>query len=436
MERRPIKKLYYKIDFTLASSLALGSGEENYTDKDIARDSSGVPYIPGTSLAGVYRSLFDDAVADKYFGYVEDFSGVTQASRIITYDATLQDKSYFVKKRDCVGLDEWRTAITGNKFDFEVLEPGVKFVTYMEQDVYQDDVCLADVIADAWTRDRILLGAKTMRGHGRVKDVKISAKAFDMTDSADVQAWLDFDMYDYKCWQGDCQWVKDAELCSAYDSDDIGMELSLDLIQEGPLVIRVYTTDVSKDENKSLPDYNQITYTKGNVPFIPGTSWAGVFRHRLQELGKVNVESYFGTHKGDKCKSRISFSESAIVDSKFKEISRNAIDRFTGGTVQSALFKEKVVYGGKTSLKITVKGDCDAAFRESLASAIIDLHMGFLTVGGEGSIGYGLFSVDKITCNNSELQVPSKDSILSDPDVATSLYQSIVRAMENADNNI
>ena len=61
---RKIKK-YYRIEFELTSPLAVGSGENNLTDKDIVRDSRGIPYIPGSSLAGVYRSLFAGETPDR-----------------------------------------------------------------------------------------------------------------------------------------------------------------------------------------------------------------------------------------------------------------------------------------------------------------------------------------------------------------------------------
>ena len=60
-------KKYYRIQFQLTSPLAVGSGENHLTDRDIVRDSRGIPYIPGTALAGVYRSLFPKEIAEQYF---------------------------------------------------------------------------------------------------------------------------------------------------------------------------------------------------------------------------------------------------------------------------------------------------------------------------------------------------------------------------------
>ena len=46
-----IVKKYDRIEFELISPLAVGSGENKATDKDIVRDSSRQPYIPGSTLA-------------------------------------------------------------------------------------------------------------------------------------------------------------------------------------------------------------------------------------------------------------------------------------------------------------------------------------------------------------------------------------------------
>ena len=43
MEEKIKKKVYYRINFVLASPLLIGCGNNNYTDNDILRDSNNVP---------------------------------------------------------------------------------------------------------------------------------------------------------------------------------------------------------------------------------------------------------------------------------------------------------------------------------------------------------------------------------------------------------
>ena len=138
------------------------------------------------------------------------------------------------------------------------------------------------------------------------------------------------------------------------------------------------------------------------VPVIPGTTWAGAIGHRMK-LFYPNVSKYFGKGGEDgKIRSKIFFSESQLKNSVSKVISRNAIDRFTGSTVDGALFTEQIYYGGTTVLEIyfDLYKEIDLDFIKSLAVALSDLHEGLLAIGGGTSIGRGIFKVKKV--NDSE----------------------------------
>ena len=140
---------------------------------------------------------------------------------------------------------------------------------------------------------------------------------------------------------------------------------------------------------------------KEELPTIPGTSWAGAFIHRMKDFGmsvqemKDNFGFVMGEGKNDKGISKVRFSETEIHGAKEKILSRTSIDRFTGGAVDEALFTEKTYYGGTTTLDISWLGkeDMPPEIMDYLAAALTDLHYGFLAVGGEASIGRGLFSI-------------------------------------------
>lgn len=405
MAEKIIKKIYYRITFTLASPLMVGSGENQYTDKDIVRDANGDPYIPASSIAGVCRSaLGDDNKINQYFGFVKinrgDNNSSQKDSALIFYDGKIlfrnNTETYFTSVRDSVKLDEFKTAVEGAKFDMEILEPGTRIRTYLEQSFYtQDDVDYAGIAAGCFLNNRLVFGAKSMRGYGEIKDAEVEFNEFDLTDKEDVRKWLAFDLYKCNVWiTYKPELTKEAKT------------LTIALQPRYGISIRKYTTAVStKDETN--PDYSQLTshFENGAVePVIPGTTWAGAFLHQMRILGmpQNELEDLFGyvhtDRSGKKTKSSIRFSESRIRRSKKKKLSRNAIDRFSGGTVDSALFTEETRYSGETELKITIT---NAAKINSngmcfLAAAITDLHYGYLAVGGETSIGRGLFTVTQI----------------------------------------
>lgn len=424
-------KRYYKIEFKLASALSVGGNSSYATDKDIIYNGKGIPYIPATSLAGIYRGFFDEKTANKYFGN-KNVNNITE-SKIYVYDAEMKNDKYNVSKRDCVGLDKWKTSIKGAKFDFEIIEPGAEFVTYIEQDVWENkvddeviiDENVSDLIADMWFENKIRIGGKTTRGLGAVKDVTVKMKSFSFKSADEKNEWLDFDVFDDNAWNGAIIWNSENDNTEHWSycakNDTIKIKLDMDLIS--PITVRKYTTEVSE------ADYMQLTFKRygangeENVPVIPGTSWAGTFRHhivdRLKMCSNEAVNKAFGyCDKASSKKSSIIFSESIIEGGKSKLVSRNSIDRFTGGTVENALFTEIVHYGGKTLLEIEISKACGEDFFKAIAVTIVDINEGFVAVGGETSIGHGIFKITGIECNGRKIEMspnPEKlyDNIIS-----------------------
>ena len=397
------KKKYYKIVFELEAPLAIGSGDNESTDKDLIRDANGCPYIPASSITGVIRDILtkkDKDKAKEYFGDVEINRGkkedvLMSESRIVFYDATISAGTPRITVRDSVALDDYKTAKKGAKFDMEVLEPGVKFTTFIEQnytsEAYED---YGQEIARVFLYEKPLFGGKSMRGYGAICNTAVSERTFDL--SKDAEDWLEFDLYD-----AGTEW-SNSEISDNKKEGEI-KEITLHLELKGGLSIRRYTTKVSKGEN-SEPDMEQLTVGKEQIPVIPGTSWAGAISQRMKEFGIIKGEkgSIFGFVDGEgkdsKARSRISFSESQISSGDFKIISRNSIDRFTGGTVDGALYTEKTYYGGETDLKIGWHSNesIPDLEKKALAAALTDLHYGFLSVGGETSIGRGIFTITAI----------------------------------------
>lgn len=401
---RILKKQLYKIEFSLASPLAIGSGENDLTDKDIVRDSRRKPYIPASSIAGVCRAMLNEE--DDIWGKVEGENSID--SLLIFYDGELQN-DVTISVRDSVALDEYKTAKPGAKFDMEVVETGARFKTYIEQSfVSEDDDMIAYQISQLFLNKLVKFGGKSSRGYGNICDVSVegfevlfqgNATKFDKLKTLSVDTWLDFDIYSNS--END-NWTKiDRENVTTKNTHAC---ICLDLDLVGGISIRRYTTDAydAKSEN-AKPDFVQLTI-KDNIPVIPGTSWAGAFEHNIRKLlgSKYNEEEWinaFGVvnaNKGLKKKSKIAFSESQITNSVSKIISRNAIDRFTGGASDGALFTEQTYYGGNTSLFIEFEDQIDEYIAKALAASIVDLHCGLLAVGGETSIGRGQFVIKNV----------------------------------------
>lgn len=456
-------KVYAYIKFENVSPLAIGTCQSTVTDKDLLRDSKGNPYIPGTALTGVYRTFFrkndEDNEQKKYFGYVgrvteadsksadedngsadetekkESQSGAAE-SKLVVYDGVFYGNSgkAQVGIRNGVGLDQFRTAVEGAKFDYEVLEPGFVFWTALEYTTTEGtkdkpNMEPVDRILAAWETGRIAVGGKTTRGLGRLKTLEMKTVVFQLPEQMDD--WLRFDLYadavnqgrkkeKWKEWKIECRKQTEQKEKNCQQMEEGNAVITLRLKQEGPVTVRVYSTEVAKkkEEGKTLmqplADYAQLMFQeKGGaeqkeVAVIPGTSWAGAFRHNMAaQLGmdwntaKGVLEELFGRIQSSgngqpSMRSKIWFSETYFRNGQSKLVSRNAIDRFSGGAANRAraLFTEKMYYGGTDGiLTIVIPRNLQSDLLRALAISIADLHEGFLSVGGNVSVGHGLFSV-------------------------------------------
>lgn len=445
-----IKKHYLKITFQLDSPLCIGSGRNDITDQDILRDARGIPYIPGSAVAGVIREacqgIMDEKAWKHYFGYSSTNTGNKFnseddiiESQIIFYDATLvgdnKDKDgnpkYRISQRDGVALNEYKSAKKQAKFDREILEGDCKFQTFIEISEEQSDINekvkaheVLINIAKIWKETDIRFGAKTTRGFGKICNVEIIRRSFELVKNPDngLEDWLEFNLFDDDSWEvGDSyedmlKTLNEDKKWTLKDSKKLSLKLKL----EGGLSIRRYSTECSDEE--SSPDQEQLTTVKFDkngseeVAVIPGTTWAGAIGHRMEELidcskvkkierDKDDIQTYyyFGTVNGKvKEKSLVYFSESKLTGGQFKKMSRNAIDRFLGSTAEGALFTEKIYIGGETTLDIGFGDPYNTAvvysddFINALAATLTDLHEGYLAVGGATSVGRGIFSILEI----------------------------------------
>lgn len=434
------KKSYLLIRFKLSSPMLISNGIDNQTDNDLLLNSSGRPYIPATTIAGVLREMLQERGIDTvhYFGFVKianelDPSSWQKESRLVFRDGILLHDDFKISIRHSVALDQYKTSKDGAKFDMEILEAGSEFETVIEQNLTGDDKDVLDRIAHVWRDETLRFGAKSTRGFGKIQVIEIIRKDFNFKDQEQVRSWLLFDVSDEKCWKNNGEGSVNCEN-SAEQQNEMVLRLKLKL--KSGLSIRTYTTDiVPKSNNSNGPDFKQMTaYDPNNEihAVIPGSTWAGAFRSRIMSLtpkeyqdtckncfGYVREEKE-GRNKGrkptaDKKKSLIVFDESFVYGGVDKDLSRNAIDRFSGGTIDGALFTESSHYYGTCDLNITFRkpenSNYPQHFLNAFAAAITDLHYGYLSIGGETSIGRGVFEIE--TINGEKVQADNYEQVLN-----------------------
>lgn len=390
-----MKHLYYRLILRLCSPLSVGSGSNRCSGHDVMMNQAGIPFIPASAIAGVLRHFYAEILrgdADALFGTIN--SG-NKESKLFFYDAALisDADSVVTSVRDSVKLQN-KIPKDGAKFDFQIVETGAEFVTYLELRK-EGEAFAADVerLIAAMRAGLLRFGHKTSRGYGEIAVTEVKKATFDLPN--DTEAFLDFDLFSDSAWES-------IDVYSIAEENTAMDTISLSLRQNGALSIRTYTTEVSKEKGVAMPDFKQLTLRNG-VPVIPGTSWAGMLRERYQQFaGDIAANEMFGyvdEKTRETQKSKIIISESQITNFQMKKLSRSSIDRFSGGTKDGALYTELTCYNGTTELKIRIPKNTTPQERTILGAVLLDLHHGYLALGGLTSIGRGCFTVTEIQMN-------------------------------------
>jgi CRISPR/Cas system CMR subunit Cmr4 (Cas7 group RAMP superfamily) len=395
-----IKRIAVKADCEFASPALIGSGFGENTDNDILRDASGKPFLPGSTIAGVLRSMLTGAKDENML-----FGAGDRISPLWVLDSELAGE---IIELDGVALDaENKVALEKKKYDYEAISTGSTFtlrllLTIRENDIGSDFEDLLKNVIGAVKSPALAFGAKTRRGFGQVKCNSVVCREFNLTPGkTDVlDEWLSFD------WKSETGFT-DAKY-EEYTGDKANLTVKLKL--DGSSIMIRDTRNIYEGlrDGENEPDYKHISI--GERPVILGTSWAGAIRSGLWRLLnsrdelKANLKAYldkvFGYVTEDDKEAQVSlvsFSASTLeatykkIDG-YRSITRVKIDRFTGGAADGALFNEKPWYGGKTTLEILYPKE-RRDIEEMLTLALEAIDKGLIQIGGENAIGRGFFKV-------------------------------------------
>ena len=224
------RHVYYRIEMQLVSPLSVGSGNNESTDHDVIRGKDGKPYIPASSIAGVFRHTLenDKSLQNDIFGMIA--GNKSQSSKIIFYDALLTSECV-TSERDSVKLEE-KVGVDGAKFDMQVVETGATFISFLELADQPDTIDKQiDQMLYKLQAGVLRFGSKTSRGYGSINISELKKAIYDLEKPAQLDAWLDFDPYEDTSWRN----INTHTLEEDY-TDFI--KISLKLKQKGALSIR------------------------------------------------------------------------------------------------------------------------------------------------------------------------------------------------------
>lgn len=442
-ENKICARICMEIRGSLDSPLLIGSGENEHTDLDILKTSDGIPFVPGSALAGSLRSYLEANMgvedAEALFGTLgwglrTEENRRTQKetqeyqSRIFVYDTLL--KNTYVTVRDGVRLDEYKTSEENAKYDMQAVENGAEFEVRLEiiirdkeekkngdlEGALKCDLSRLRCCVCGMESGNLRLGARSRRGFGKLKLNQVRYRIFRMDQVTDFETWLDWDWQSASAFAEENEW--DLNKLGGVSGEEHCMRIPLRI--KNTILIRQYETDTWGKSHKAgevqAADYGQITLLDGSA-VIPGSTWAGAIRSYLaglmKEFGQLDsweeaqetLEPFFGTWGAhdEKIASRVIFDETKIKGGHRMLMVRNAIDRFTGGSAKGALFSEMLWAGGKAELEIRwsereLKETEHQVLCGLLLWAAYGLKNGLLAVGGETGVGRGIFQEEGAVC--------------------------------------
>lgn len=451
-----VRRLYAQGTWKLESVAHFGGDETGIADMCLLQGADNKPFIPGASIAGAARSFLaqqrkpwteykraneDDALKRLFGGDMRQDRPQSEKNKdtmsaLIVADAPCVSEKVNTSIRDGVRIDaESGSAADKAKFDVEVVERGTEFKLEFVCIIRKGD-CQSEfeelffALLHGFKQGDIRLGARTRRGYGRGKVTSWKIRDLKMNDPEDVMAWLHDDP-----WSRPKSCLSPTSLST---NERRYFRIEADFALRTSLLIRSSSEDPNKKDE--VPDTTHL-HSDGR-PVVPGTSFAGAFRHRAalianalnwekkdkdedpvcdmfgpvhkqkrKELDQEPEENTQTVHNEERQESkqtdlwasRIRIEERLVkrVDLQWQD--RVAIDRFTGGSLQSALFNEKPAYplslkeleetGKKQGrpnirLRLTIE-EPEKAEIGLLLLTLRDFWYGHAALGGETSNGRG-----------------------------------------------
>ena len=389
-----VKRIVYRVELLFVSPISVSSGYEGMTDSDVLRDYDGNPFISGSSIAGAFRAYVQSKNnGNDIFGFANDEDG--KMSPVFISDLKFNKSETDI--RDSVALDDNKITKEGAKFDFEVLQGNSKGYFYIELTIREKDneellVGALNEIFNGIHLKEIRLGSNKTRGYGIIDIDQIKKREFTKNNFLDYK-----DCYREPFWKKN---VKAYDLDYSTKGHMVSIEVPLRL--KGGISIRKYAV------KKNAPDFEHIT--DHGCPVIPGTSIMGALRHRIKEIIKeLDKDSLYGLYPNKMIDEMFGFvsgkdahisgvivDEMVIEGAKALEMTRTGISRFENSARNGALYKEKTYVDGTFTLRLSVcKENPNVEWIIGiLLLAVKDLQNGFLAVGGQTSIGRGIFEAN------------------------------------------
>lgn len=458
-----MSKIYLtRLVIETTSPMAISSGgRESGFDTELARDANGLPYIPATSIAGVWRSLVRQ-ISEKEAAFW--FGDKGRGSRLVISNGFIHDsgnkpviglhtqaslmKDALLKHllqtrphhREHVRINDRGVAADEAKFDQLMLPTGVRFcidIKWQNEHAGMADEHLVKswtTILKCWCHRLFVLGATTRNGLGRFKIVGDMQAELELLNNPDISGQLrSFARYEY---------IPTKPSLKAKEPEQPFASLPLVALDHwrcgsGTELLGAAPADgnsvgiISYAEKTITWTDHKAAFAKTMTPILCGSSIKGILAHRvsyhLRRLTKqwacddskwdeapAELRELFGHADENKHENSVAgrlYVDDSIIENSITNIRRhNNIDRFTGGVRKGALYSEELLYQPKFTIKLWLAPQTKLSdnVKAALKMTLSDLEKGLLPMGAGSGRGTSMVMKNddqNWTVNERQLEV-------------------------------
>lgn len=441
-----------RITIEAATPLSICCGDKSIkTDTIINRDVNGLPFIPGTTIAGLVRhAIKDKEKRNSLMGCQEKDN--SEGSRLFFTEAKILDahsipidglidqskldktNKDFIKNfkvlpiRQHTKISPKGITVDKGKFDEEIIYKGTRFCFEMELiSEENEEEELLQIIDSIYATD-FRIGGGSRSGFGKIKVVSAKFKTLNLSDNKDMNLYLN----------------KSSSLSEEntfyqsfnYESKENTNYISYHLILKPKDFIFFNSgfgnskadNTIVKERLISWSNKTKASFIEQNKTIlIPASAIKGAISHRTtfhynklkgiyadeiapkelqKKVGKYNtaVKELFGSEGGNgenKKRGNVLIADvlrERNINDKEKVITHVKIDRFTGGAIDGALFNEETLYAENEKIEIEIlvneevfKSNDGNNIEKAFEQTLKDICTGRLPLGGGVNKGNGIF---------------------------------------------
>lgn len=433
MSREILGKVKVCGTFVSQTPLSVGGlGSSEHVDLELAEDGQGRCYVPGTSLAGPMRAWMErhirpEELVKNLFGYICNAEDDGQASVLYVSDSLV--KAPRRERRHGIAILE-DTGTTRENFLYTraLLPRGTRLPLVMELEILKGadagghPAGALDLLLEALQRGDIRFGACKTRGMGVLKLEDLTVDYYDFAgDPEALDLWLE---------------GKSAAKHSLSDfprphlEEGRAFDITITWHSTSPLMVKSGRDGAEAD---MMPLMSGVE--GGIAPVIPGTSLKGILRSQARKILDTLFNSKEPGEKGKErwdilsrlfgsqeragrlmlddvyCLPQEPISDEAWLDEDLETLNHVterrqyvAIDRFTGGASDGALYSARPVRRdakwGIIHLAVDFPEDepQEEILRElALVKLLVrDMRDGFIPIGFGSRRGLGEIAVDSV----------------------------------------